>query len=186
MAKKTVGKTTAIVEELKGKSSLTPNEPEGEIYKYVNIWIGNSGFANSKNIDNAVVGFKVSKEWINKNNINIDSFTLQHFSDKKWNSLPTTKINEDKEYTYFEAKCPSFSPFAITAQKKSLTLEEKVGDNQLPNGEIAQNEKKTNTEISTSKENKNQLILKIASLFLGLLVIFIIGMIVIRKRGPQQ
>ncbi|WP_292389068.1 TIGR04279 domain-containing protein [Methanosarcina sp. UBA5] len=182
-AKKTVGKITAIVEELKGKSALTSSEPVGEIYKYLNIRIGNSDFANLKNIENATVGFKVSKEWINENNINTDSLTLQHFSDKKWNSLPTTKINEDKEYIYFEAKPPSFSPFAITAQKNALMLEEKTGNSQLPHETVAENEKRTKAETAVaSQENKNQVMLKITSLFLGFLLVLVIGIIVIRKK----
>ena len=48
-AKKTAGKITAIVEELKGKSSLALSEPEGEVYKYINVWIGNGDFANPNN-----------------------------------------------------------------------------------------------------------------------------------------
>ena len=131
-SKKTAGKITTIVEDLKGKSSLTLSEPEDEIYKYINIWIGNGGFANSKNIENAVVGFRVSKEWITENNINTDTIVLQHFNENDWNSLPTKKLSENEEYIYFESETPSFSPFAITAGKNVMAIEEKTGENQAP------------------------------------------------------
>ncbi|NTW90707.1 MAG: PGF-pre-PGF domain-containing protein, partial [Erysipelotrichaceae bacterium] len=44
-SKKTAGKTTTIVESLKGKSTLVTGLPSDEVYKYLNIWVGNSGFA---------------------------------------------------------------------------------------------------------------------------------------------
>ncbi len=184
-AKKTAGKTTAIVEELKEKSSLTPEKPEGEICKYVNIWVGNSGFANSNNIENATVGFKVSKDWIDKNNINLDSLVLQHFNDKKWNHLPTKKIDEDKEYIYFESSTPSFSPFAISAEKNKVTIEGKDRENDVCSGDVAQDETKS-TSDTTSQENKNQTILKITTFLAGLIIILIIGAIIMRKKKPEQ
>lgn len=47
--------------------------------------------------------------------------------------------------------------------------------------------KRANTEtVAASQENKNQMMLKITSLFLGLLVVLVIGMIVIRKKGPEK
>ena len=56
----------------------------------------------------------------------MDSLVLKHFRDKKWNSLPTEKVGEDKEYVYFEAKTPSFSPFVISAEK--LVIEDGKGE----------------------------------------------------------
>ena len=47
-SKKTVGKTTTIVEMLKNKSTLTPDAPEGEVYNYLNIWVGNGGYGSER------------------------------------------------------------------------------------------------------------------------------------------
>ena len=44
-AKKTAGKTTTITEIFKGKSNLISQIPEEEVYKSLNVWVGNSGFA---------------------------------------------------------------------------------------------------------------------------------------------
>ncbi len=63
-SKKTVGKTTSIAELLKNQSTLVSGLPSDEVYKFLNIWVGNSGFATQSNIENAVVCFKVEKSWL--------------------------------------------------------------------------------------------------------------------------
>ena len=121
-SKKTVGKTTTIVEMLKGKSTLVSELPSDEVYKYLNIWVGNSGFATPKNIENAVVCFKVEKSWIQDKKIDKSSITLNRYSDKKWNQLPTSLSSEDDKYLYFTAQTPGFSPFAITGKTTATGL----------------------------------------------------------------
>jgi PGF-pre-PGF domain-containing protein len=115
-SKKTTGKTTTIVEMLKGKSTLVSELPSEEVYKSLNIWVGNGGFGDSNNIGNSVVNFKVEKSWIQDKNIDRTSITLNRYSDKKWNSLPTNLSGEDDKFLYFTAKTPGFSPFAITGK----------------------------------------------------------------------
>ncbi len=118
-SKKTTGKTTAIVEILKGKSTLVSGLPSDEVYKYLNIWVGNGGFGDSNNIGNAAVSFKVEKSWVQDKNIDKASITLNRYSDMKWNSLPVSLLGEDDKYLYFTAKTPGFSPFAITGREGS-------------------------------------------------------------------
>ena len=120
-SKKTAGKTTTIVEMLKGKSTRVSGLPSGEVYKSLNIWVGNSGFATSKNIENAVVCFKVEKSWIQDQKIDQSSITLNRYNDTKWNSLPTSLLSEDDKYVYFTAETPGFSPFAITGKVNAST-----------------------------------------------------------------
>ena len=115
-SKKTAGKTTTIVEMLKGKSTLVPELPSDEVYKSLNIWIGNGGFGDSNNIEDAVVNFTVEKTWIKDKNIDKSSIILNRYSDNKWNQLPTDLSGEDDSYLYFTAKTPGFSPFAITGK----------------------------------------------------------------------
>jgi len=185
-AKKTAGRITTTIEELKGKSSITSTEPEGEIYKHLNIWVGNGGFANSNNIENAIVGFRVSKEWITENHINMDTVILQHFSGNQWNSLKTEKVDEDDEYIYFEAETPGFSPFAITASKNILEIGEKPGDEspstldaeQQDNSEIVME-----SEIPSKEKGTFGLI---ASFFVGFLVIILTGIIIKEKIAPKN
>jgi PGF-pre-PGF domain-containing protein len=115
-SKKTAGKTTTIVEMLKDKSTLVSGLPSDEVYKFLNIWVGNSGFATSSNIENAVVCFKVEKSWLQGKNIDRSSIALNRYSNKKWDSLPTNLSGEDDKFLYFTAKTPGFSPFAITGK----------------------------------------------------------------------
>ena len=186
-AKKTAGKITTIVEDLKGRSSLTLSEPEDEIYKYLNIWIGNGGFANPKNIENAVVGFRVSKEWIIENNINTDTIVLQHFNEHDWNSLPTKKLSENEEYIYFESETPSFSPFAITAGKNIMAIEEKTGENQAPSEVMLNDEIGAKTKSgAATQENKNKGTQKIANIFVGVIIVLLMNAIIFKKMGPGK
>ncbi len=114
-SKKTAGKTTTIVEMLKGKSTLVSGLPSGEAYKSLNIWVGNSGFATPSNIENSIICFKVEKSWIQDKNISKSSINLYRYNDRKWNQLPTSLLSEDSKYLYFTAQTPGFSPFAIAS-----------------------------------------------------------------------
>src|ERR1035437_1034019 len=118
-SKKTTGKTTNTIEMLKEKSTLVSEMPSGEIYKYLNIWIGDKEFEIPNNIDNPAVCFKVEKSWIQDKNINQSSIILNRYSENKWNQLPTSLSGKDDRYFYFIAKTPGFSPFAITGMTKA-------------------------------------------------------------------
>ncbi|MDQ1276854.1 MAG: PGF-pre-PGF protein [Euryarchaeota archaeon] len=123
-SKKTAGKTTTIIEMLKNKSVLTPDAPEGEIYNYLNIWVGNGGYGNDENnLENASICFRVEKSWAEDQNIDQNSIALNRYSDKKWNELPTTLLGEDDKYLYFTAKTPGFSPFSITGKTEIIGAE---------------------------------------------------------------
>ena len=112
------------MELLKAKSTLVSEPPSNEIYKFINIWVGNSGFATSRNIENATVSFKVEKSWIQDKKIDKSSIILNRYSDKAWNQLPTSLLSEDDKYLYFTAQTPGFSPFAITGKSTaSMTVQ---------------------------------------------------------------
>ncbi|WP_440946860.1 PGF-pre-PGF domain-containing protein [Methanosarcina sp. T3] len=123
-AKKTAGKTTTIVEELKAKSTLVSNIPEGEVYKSFNVWVGNSGYGDSDNILNASINFKVNNAWIQENDINQSSIVLYKYDDesKKWIELPVTLTGEDGDYLYFTAETPGYYSFVITGEKEESPL----------------------------------------------------------------
>ncbi|MGB9939004.1 PGF-pre-PGF domain-containing protein [Methanosarcina sp.] len=118
-SKKAAGRTTTVVEMLKGKSTLTPDAPEGEVCDYLNIWVGNGGYGTDRSIENAVICFKVEKSRVQEKGIDQASITLDRYNDKKWNKLPATLLREDNKYLYFTAETPGFSPFAITGKLKA-------------------------------------------------------------------
>ncbi|MCO5383494.1 MAG: PGF-pre-PGF domain-containing protein [Methanosarcina barkeri] len=153
-SKKTAGKTTAIAEQLKGKSTLVSGLPSGEVYKSFNVWVGNSGFATSKNIENPVVCFKVEKAWIKDKKINQDSITLNRYSDKKWEQFPANLSGEDNKYLYFTAKTSGFSSFAITGIAKTSSKETEKGL-QLASTETTNN---NNTEDKEPQKEQNEIL----------------------------
>ncbi len=150
-AKKTVGKTTTIAEQLKNKSTLVSYLPADEIYKYFNLWVGNSGYGDSNSIENPFICFKVEKSWIKDKDIDQFSITLNRYNDTKWNSLPTNLSGEDDEFTYFTARSPGFSPFAITGhviEKENVTEILPEHDTQG----FEQNNGSTGSEVKTESE----------------------------------
>jgi PGF-pre-PGF domain-containing protein len=154
-AKKTAGKTTAIAEQLKGKSTLVSVLNSTEIYKYFNVWVGTGGFATSKNIENPVVCFKVEKSWIQDKKIDQNSITLYRYSDKKWSQIPTKLLKEDNKYLYFTAQTPEFSFFAITgkAVEKQKVAETKYSTN--TSGIKQNNTTVVKTEPTSKTEQKS-------------------------------
>lgn len=111
-AKKALGKIPTIVEMLKGQSKLVSSLPTGTVYKNVNIWVGTGEITSSDNIENAVIGFRVEKAWLEKNGANASSLNLWYY-DNVWSKLDTQKIGEDDTYVYFEAKTPGFGHLGI-------------------------------------------------------------------------
>lgn len=132
---KNVGKTTTIVEELKNKSALVSELPEGEVYKSFNVWVGNSGYATSKNIENPVICFKVEKSWMQNKSVDQDSITLNRYEDEDehggkdgtWTRLTANLTGEDDKFLYFTSEVPGFSFFAITGETKTLSEENIAG-----------------------------------------------------------
>ena len=174
-SKKTAGKTTTIVESLKGKSTLVTGLPSDEVYKYLNIWVGNSGFATPSNIENSVISFKVEKAWIQDKKIDQSSITLNRYSDKKWNQLPASLSSEDNKYLYFTAKTPGFSPFAITGKTTSTgtVIQPTVGNKTL----YQPDSQKLEQNISSTESKSGEVSTKAPSFevfygILGLLAVF--------------
>jgi PGF-pre-PGF domain-containing protein len=112
-AERTFRRTTTTVEVLKDKSTLVPDLPPGEVYKHVNIWVGENAAGLPASLKNGLVGFRVEKSWIENNSINESLITLQRY-DESWKLLDTNKTGEDEKYVYFESKTPGYSFFAIT------------------------------------------------------------------------
>jgi PGF-pre-PGF domain-containing protein len=151
-SKKTAGKTTTIVEMLKAKSTLVSGLPSGEVYKSLNIWVGNSGFATPTNIENAVVGFKVEKSWIQDKNIDKSSLTLNRYNDKTWNQLPTSLSSEDDTYVYLTAQTPGYSYFAITGKIAASKTVQPAVDKTQPAANVTQSN--TNTGSTAANTEK--------------------------------
>lgn len=124
------GQISATVECLHDTSALVDKEPEGTVYRNLNIWVGKSGF--SENIEDCVIGFKVSKEWLAENEVDEGSVRLLHYSDGEWEELDTELVDEDDEYLHFKATTSGFSPFAIVGDSKLGSVDQ--GDTEISTG----------------------------------------------------
>ncbi|MDO8726757.1 MAG: PGF-pre-PGF domain-containing protein [Candidatus Methanoperedens sp.] len=112
------GLINTAVEVLKDTSTFVKEPAPGKVYKNINIWVGTSGFATSKNIKEARISFKVENTWINSGGFKDSDIVLVKWDGKQWIPLETSSIKKDGTFTYFEAITTSFSPFAITARVK--------------------------------------------------------------------
>jgi hypothetical protein len=88
----------------------------------------------------------VNKAWISEYNINKSMVALYRFSQNTWNPLSTILKEEDKDYLYFTAETPGFSPFAISSTEKSTRS---VGIFQTKNDE---NKALNNSNLSEEKQ----------------------------------
>ncbi len=181
-SKKSVGKTTTIVEMLKNKSTLTKETPEGEVYNYLNIWVGNGGYGSDEdNLENAVINFKVEKSWVQDKGIDKSSITINRYSDKKWNHLPTSLSSEDDKYLYFTAQTPGFSPFAITGKIAATGTKTQSAVNDTQNkfttrnatANVEQTPEQTQSSNNSGKESTKTPGFEIASGIVCLLSVFL-------------
>ncbi|MCD4821472.1 MAG: PGF-pre-PGF domain-containing protein [Methanococcoides sp.] len=115
-ARKNSGAISTTIEVLKNISALVKDAPNGLVYKNVNIWVGNAGFATPDNIDSPTIGFRVNSSWMEMNGVDSSDIRLNRYSDNSWSTLETNVTEEGEEYVSFESLTPGFSPFVITAQ----------------------------------------------------------------------
>ncbi|MCD4809769.1 MAG: PGF-pre-PGF domain-containing protein [Methanosarcinales archaeon] len=113
------GRIAAKIDTLKDTSTLVDHAPQGKVFKNMGIYVGNLGWASPNNIANPTIRFIVHKSWVNENNIDKSTITLNRYSDEKWNPLETDLIDEDQDSLYFESKTPGFSQFAVTGTEAS-------------------------------------------------------------------
>jgi hypothetical protein len=136
---------------LKNKSILVSDLPSDEIYKSFNLWVGNDGYGNSKNIENSVVCFKVEKSWTENKNIDQASIILNRYNETKWDPLSTSLSGEDDTYMYFIAETPGFSPFVITGK-----MTEKEILTEIPPKPDIQSLEQSNRYIGSDVEKKTE------------------------------
>ncbi|WP_370574095.1 PGF-pre-PGF domain-containing protein [Methanomethylovorans sp.] len=113
-----LGDVTSAVEVLNNRSKLVSSTPSGLVYKYINIWIGNSDSTTGSSIKDARVKFKVNDSWLQEMGLTAADVRLQRYDGGVWEVLPTILENNNGEYAVFESQTPGFSPFAITAEKE--------------------------------------------------------------------
>ena len=105
------GQSKAIIEYLKGTSTQVKTAAPGEVYKNMNIGVGDGRLPE---LSDARISFRVEKSWLTGKRIDAEDIRMYRYNSGSWAELPTTKINEDETYVYYNAKTPGFSSFAIS------------------------------------------------------------------------
>ncbi|MCL7412550.1 MAG: S8 family serine peptidase [ANME-2 cluster archaeon] len=115
-AKLSAGMVVSKIEVLRHTSTLVEMPAPGLVYKNINIWVGNYGWASDRSIVNATIIFVVPKEWITFHSVQNGSIVLYRYHNDSWEPLPTTERYTNGQYIYYESATPDFSPFAISGE----------------------------------------------------------------------
>ncbi len=91
--------------------------PPGFGYKTFQVTLENS---NKAAIENIRFKFRVSENWISKENARISSIRLHRydFRAENWNTLPTSKLKEEGHWVYFTSTSPGLSMFSVTGSER--------------------------------------------------------------------
>jgi len=113
---KTYGLVAAKIEVLHGQpGSITTDPPAGKIYKYVNVYVGTSGWSEDK-FSSSVINFQIPASWFEENNIDPASVTLHRHNNGEWKSLATTLTGQAGGHYQYSSPTPGFSTFMILGQ----------------------------------------------------------------------
>ncbi|MDI6883899.1 MAG: PGF-pre-PGF domain-containing protein [Hadesarchaea archaeon] len=105
-----VKKVDIIVEQLEKPAGAA--EPSLLVQTYLSL-------EASEDIKNAVIQFRVIRDWAEQNRIDENSITLLRLNGA-WQELPTTLIQTSDFYLYYEATSPGFSVFAVAGQSAGV------------------------------------------------------------------
>ena len=117
-AKDDKGLVVAKVQVLSSTPEGVPSA-SGNSYQMMSIDVGSEGTISSDSADNVMIHFKVSKQWIEENDINLSTIRMTRYHGDQWNDLPTSQEREDGEYFYFYAETPGFSVFNVVGDEIS-------------------------------------------------------------------
>ncbi|MBC2764133.1 MAG: TIGR04279 domain-containing protein, partial [ANME-2 cluster archaeon] len=110
---KTYGLVAAKIEVLHGQpASITTEPPAGEIYNYVNVFVGTSGWSEGK-LSSSVINFQVPASWFKENNIDPASVILYRHHNGNWHPLKTTMSGQAGRYYQYSSPTPGLSTFMI-------------------------------------------------------------------------
>jgi len=113
---RTYGQVAARIEVLYGQpGSITTALPAGELYKYVNVFVGTTGWAEGK-FSSSVINFQVPESWFEENNIDPESVVMYRHNNGKWQSLETTMTGQAGGFYRYSSPTSGFSTFLILGQ----------------------------------------------------------------------
>ncbi|ADE35655.1 PGF-pre-PGF domain-containing protein [Methanohalophilus mahii] len=171
------------IEVLKDVSVMVKKEPSGNVYKHINMWVGNRGFAIAENIKSAKIHFQVENDWIDNNNINPESVVLMHYEEDadQWTRLPTDMISGNEQYTLYKASATHFSPFAIAGETRQTTNTDNQTDSNQTNTTVENVQQNSSETPADSKPGLNAEWILIAGVMAGL-----VAMVIWKMKNNRQ
>lgn len=113
-------------EESSGDNSKQEGELDLDVSHGINFLEGAEEFENSENIKEAVIEFRVSKAWIEENDVDISTILLKRFHDGTWTSFAAEITGEDEEYYFFGAKAWASPSTQLGNKNDSGSYSEKI------------------------------------------------------------
>ncbi|WP_305891097.1 PGF-pre-PGF domain-containing protein [Methanolobus chelungpuianus] len=174
-AKDNEGLVVAKVQVLSDKPEGIPNPP-GNSYQLMSIDVGSQGTISIHNADNILILFKVNRQWIEENNIDVSTIRMTRFHEGQWNNLPTYKEREEDDYIYFYSETPGFSIFEVVGDGIYIPPEDAPFHVKSP----------VSFKEETPVEDKDGF--GFAYLILGIMVVIGVGYVVMKKQksGGEQ
>jgi PGF-pre-PGF domain-containing protein len=167
------------VEVLKGVPAAAGQEISGIVYRYLVIWIGYEGFADSGILNNAYVDFRVDKTWLAEHNVSSGDVVFMHYDEtgSVWEEVPTEISGEDGGDVSYRAYPDSFSPFAIAAPGASAPDQQSSQETPGGNVNVSSGEENNETGLSTNTSADPAVVAPAATLvvLVFLLLAFISG-----------
>ncbi|MDW7731904.1 MAG: lectin like domain-containing protein [Methanolobus sp.] len=179
-AQNNLGYVVADVSRLEGSHEGLSEKPSGIVYQNLDITLGDEQLSSSGFMEEAFIAFSVPRDWIESNDIDERTVRLEHYSNGRWEGLPTSKTIEADGKMYFEARTTGFSPFAICADiiEERVTMElspaEDSNSKMLP-----ENTERLSSESSGKSNNDNKRLLFVFMLIL--LVVSVTSVVVYRR-----
>lgn len=95
-------------------------------YSVMSIDVGSPGTISEHNAENIIIHFKVSREWIEENDIDVSTIRMARYHGGQWQDLPTNQLREEEEFIHFTVKTPGFSIFSVVGDKAGETISEET------------------------------------------------------------
>lgn len=111
--KNNVNNIQVTITNLDEKPASVAVDASGKVYHYLNVDKQN---IEDEDISAAKIVFQVEKSWIDSNNVDRSTISLQRYEDGRWNKLPTSEVGEDEVDVYYEAESAGLSIYAISGE----------------------------------------------------------------------
>ena len=95
------------------KDKPVAKEAAAKVYQYLQLTKKN---VQDTQADKITIAFKVTKAWLDSNNLKSADVSLYRYKDDEWNELTTRVVSSDSTNVNYEAFTPGFSYFAIGAK----------------------------------------------------------------------